>query len=209
MWARVEDGNIIEIISHPKPITVDEISHPRAIFTAWTDVDRINIGIYTVQQAEKLDARFYIPKDPTYAVSGTEVIETIEKSADKELTDTNDVDENDNPVLDDHDNQTVTLGLKSKAKLKADVDANRLLYIFDWLVQRKVTADTAVPLDVLHYMAAVRTAHASIHTAIDDAADMPAFVVLHTEEYNEDGTLKTVRKVNDWPDDYEVKGYRR
>ena len=209
MWARVEDENVIEIIPHPKPITVDEISHPRAIFTAWTDADRRNIGIYTVQQAEKLDARFYIPKNPTYAVSGTDVIETIEKSADKELTDTNDVDENGDPVLDDHGNQTVTLGLKSKAKLRADVYANRLLHIFDWLVQRKVTADTAIPSDVTTYMAAVRTAHASICTAIDNASDLDAFIVLHTDELNEDGTLKTVRKVNDWPDAYGVEGYKR
>ena len=198
MWARVEDENVIEIIPHPKPLTVDGISHPRAIFTAWTDADRRNIGIYTVQQAEKLDARFYIPKDPTYAVSGTDVIETIEKSADKELTDTNDVDENGDPVLDDHGNQTVTLGLKSKAKLRADVHANRLLHIFDWLVQRKVTADTAIPSDVTTYMAAVRTAHASIHTAIDIAADMDAFVALYPD-------IETT----DWPDDYGVKGYRR
>ena len=28
-------------------------------------------------------------------------------------------------------------------------------------------------------------------------------------ELNDDGTLKTVRKVNDWPDDYGVKGSRR
>ena len=198
MWARVEDNEVVEIITHPKPLTVDGISHPRAIFTAWTDADRRNIGIYTVQQAEKLDARFYIPKDPTYAVSGTDVIETIEKSADKELTDTNDVDENGDPVLDDHGNQTVTLGLKSKAKLRADVYANRLLHTFDWLVQRKVTADTAIPSDVTTYMAAVRTAHASIHTAIDNAADMDAFVALYPD-------IETT----DWPDDYGVKGYRR
>ena len=198
MWARVEDNEVVEIITHPKPLTVDGISHPRAIFTVWTDADRRNIGIYTVQQAEKLDARFYIPKDPTYAVSGTDVIETIEKSADKELTDTNDVDENGDPVLDDHGNQTVTLGLKSKAKLRADVHANRLLHIFDWLVQRKVTADTAIPSDVTTYMAAVRTAHASIHTAIDNAADMDAFVALYPD-------IETT----DWPDDYGVKGYRR
>ena len=131
-------------------------------------------------------------------MSGTDVIETIEKSADKELTDTNDVDENGDPVLDDHGNQTVTLGLKSKAKLRADVHANRLLHIFDWLVQRKVTADTAIPSDVTTYMAAVRTAHASIHTAIDNAADMDAFVALYPD-------IETT----DWPDDYGVEGYKR
>ena len=209
MWARVEDNEVVEILAHPKPLTVDGISHPRAIFSAWTDADRRAIGIYEVQPASRLNERFYTSKNPTYAVSGNKVVETIEKAADKKLDDTNNVDENGDPILDDHDNQTVTLGLKSQAKLQADKSAHGFIKGFGWLVQRKVSADTAVPSDVLHYMAAVRTAHASIQTAIDDAADMPAFIALHTEEYNEDGTLKTVRKVNDWPDDYGVKGYRR
>ena len=209
MWARVEDNEVIEIIAHPKPLTVDGISHPRAIFSAWTDADRRAIGIYEVQSASKLDERFYTPKNPTYAVSGNKVVETIEKAADKKLTDTDNVDENGDPILDDHDNQTVTLGLKSQAKLQADRYANGSLQGFNWLVQRKVTADTAIPSDVTTYMAAVRTAHASICTAIDNASDLDAFIVLHTDELNEDGTLKTVRKVNDWPDDYGVKGYKR
>ena len=209
MWARVEDNEVVEIFAHPKPLTVDGISHPRAIFSAWTDADRRAIGIYEVQPASRLDERFYTPKNPTYAVSGNKVVETIEKAADKKLDDTNNVDENGDPVLDDHDNQTVTLGLKSQAKLQADRYANSSLQGFNWLVQRKVTADTAVPSDVTTYMAAVRTAHASICTAIDNASDLDAFIVLHTDELNEDGSLKTVRKVNDWPDDYGVKGYRR
>ena len=209
MWAKVEDNEVVEILAHPKPLTVDGISHPRAIFSAWTDADRRAIGIYEVQSASKLDERFYTPKNPTYAVSGNKVVETIEKAADKKLTDTDNVDENGDPILDDHDNQTVTLGLKSQAKLKADKSAHGFIKGFGWLVQRKVTADTAIPSDVTTYMAAVRTAHASICTAIDNASDLDAFIVLHTDELNEDGTLKTVRKVNDWPDDYGVKGYKR
>jgi hypothetical protein len=58
-------------------------------------------------------------------------------------------------------------------------------------------------------MAAVRTAHASICTAIDNASDIDAFKVLHTTEYNEDGSVKTIAKVDDWPDDSGVKGNRR
>ena len=54
-----------------------------------------------------------------------------------------------------------------------------------------------------------RTAHASICTAIDNASDMAAFIALHNNVYNDNGTLKTVAKVNDWPDDYAVTGNRR
>ena len=103
----------------------------------------------------------------------------------------------------------ITKTLKTNAKNKATTQANGLLKDFDWLIQRKVTADTAIPSDVVTYMAAVRTAHASICTAIDNASDMDAFIVLHTTEYNEDKSVKTIAKVQDWPDDSGVKGNRR
>ena len=209
MWARVEDNEVVEIITHPKPLTVDGISHPRAIFSAWTDADRRAIGIYEVQPASRLDERFYTPKNPTYAVSGNKVVETIEKAADKKLDDTNNVDENGDPVLDDHDNQVVTLGLKSQAKLKADTIAHGLIKGFGWLMQRKVSADKAIPSAITTYIAAVRTAHESIATAIAACNTMTKFIAIHTDEYNDDRSLKTVRKVNDWPDDYGVKEYRR
>ena len=32
---------------------------------------------------------------------------------------------------------------------------------------------------------------------------------LHTTTYNEDGTINTIAKVQDWPDDYAVKVHRR
>ena len=113
------------------------------------------------------------------------------------------------PKNDADGNQIVTFGLKTNAKNKATTDANNLLNGFNWLIARKVTADTAVPSAVVTYMAAVRTAHASICTAIDNASDMAAFIALHNNVYNDNGTLKTVAKVNDWPDDYAVTGNRR
>ena len=213
MWALIKSNKIDHIIAHPKSMMIDDIKHPRAIFTKWSDAERKAIGIVPVTTSgSHLDARFYTEKNEAFALAGDKnsVVRTIGvKAANKKLDDTNSVDENGDPILDDHDNQTVSLGLKSQAKLKADTIAHGLIKGFGWLIQRKVTADTAIPSDVATYMAAVRTAHASICTAIDNASDLDAFIVLHTDELNEDGTLKTVRKVNDWPDDYGVKGYRR
>jgi hypothetical protein len=84
-----------------------------------------------------------------------------------------------------------------------------LLKDFDWLIQRKVTADTAIPSDVITYMAAIRTDHKAICDAIDGASDMNAFIVLHTDTYKEDGTIDVVARVNRWTDDKDVKQYRR
>ena len=229
MWAKLnsDKDTIEEIIVNPKTMTVDGITHPKTLFSLWTDAERKAIGIVPVTTSgTSLDSKYYIEQDESFAIAGDKnsVVRTIgQKAADKNLADVNEVwtqseiddgqapggtSAND-PKLDDDGNQIVTKGLKTVAKQKADVDANSLCQGFNWLIQRKVTADTAIPSAVVTYMAAVRTAHASICTAIDNASDIDAFKVLNTTEYNEDGSVKTIAKVEDWPDDSGVKGYRR
>jgi len=215
MWALLnsDEDAIEEIISEPKQMTVAGVNHPKALFELWTVAERKAIGIVPVTTTgTHLDVTYYIEADPTYAIAADKasVVRTIgEKAADRALADVNDVDADNNAIVDDHDNQTVTLGLKSDAKDRANTTSYRFIFGFDWLIQRKVTHDTDIPSDILTYIAAVRTAHASICTAIDNASDMAAFVALHTDVLNTDNSVKTVAKVNDWPDDYGVKGSRR
>jgi hypothetical protein len=160
-----------------------------------------------------LNSKYYIEKDEAFAIAGDKnsVVRTIgEKAADRKLADEDAKDEDGNQLYeDDGTTKKINYGLKTVAKNKATTDASSLLDGFNWLIARKVTADTAIPSAVVTYMAAVRTAHASICTAIDNASDMDAFKVLNTTEYNEDGSVKTIAKVDDWPDDSGVKGNRR
>ena len=215
MWALLnsDEDAIVEIISNPKNMTVAGVNHPRTLFKLWTDAERKAIGIVPVTTTgSHLDTAYYIEVDEAYAIADDKasIVRTIGvKAADRALEDVDEVDADDEPILDDHDNQVVTLGLKSQAKHKANVAADGCIKGFDWLIQRKVTHDTDIPSDILTYIAAVRTAHASICTAIDNASDMAAFVALHTDVLNADNSVKTVAKVNDWPDDYGVKGRRR
>ena len=229
MWAKLnsDKDTIEEIIVNPKTMTVDGITHPRTLFSLWTDAERKAIGIVPVTTTgSHLDTNYYIEVDEAFAIAGDKnsVVRTIGvKAADKALADVNEVwtqseiDDDrapdgtsaNDPKNDADGNQIVTFGLKTNAKNKATTRANGLLNGFNWLIARKVTANTAVPSAVVTYMAAVRTAHGSICTAIDNASDMDAFIVLHTTEYNEDGSVKTVAKVQDWPDDSGVKGNRR
>jgi hypothetical protein len=224
MWAKVDDSNnITEIIAHPKTMIVDGITHPRTLFSVWTDAEKRAIGIYEIQRATGVDENYYIANAPTYAVSGTKVVETITKSGDRNLADINEVwtqseiDDGqapsgikaNDPKLDDDGNQLVTKGLKTNAKNKATTQANGLLQGFNWLIQRKVTADTAIPSDVVTYMAAIRTDHKAICDAIDGASDMDAFIALHNDTYKEDGTVDVVARVNRWTDDKDVKQHRR
>ena len=216
MWALVKDGKIEEIISHPKGMTIDDISHPKTIFNVWTDADRKNIGILPVTTSgSHLDNRFYTEKNESFAIAGdgNSVVRTIgEKAADRRLDDEDATDSEGNKLKDKDGNQIINYGLKTQAKEKATNYANSLLQGFNWLIQRKVTADTAIPSDVLTYMAAIRTDHKAICDAIDGASDMDSFVTLYTNTYKTvDGkqVVDTIARVNRWTNDKNVEDYRR
>ncbi len=214
MWAKLNDAEdaIEELIQHPKTMVISGTTYPRQMFQ-WGTSELKAVGIVPVTTTgSHLNTNYYIEVDEAFAIAGDKnsVVKTIGvKSADKKLTDTNEVDKDGDPLLDNNGVQVVTLGLKSNAKNKATVSANGLLQGFDWLIQRKVTADTAIPSAVTTYMANIRTDHKAICDAIDGASDLDAFIVLHNDTYKEDGTVDVVARVNRWTADTNVKAYRR
>ena len=129
MWALLNDAEdaIEELIQHPKTMVIAGTTYPRQVFK-WSTVELKGLGIVPVTvTGSHLDSNYYIEKNEEFSVAedGNSVVQTIGvKAADKKLTDTNGVDENGDPFLDDHDNQIVTLGLCSQAKIKANKQAN-------------------------------------------------------------------------------------
>jgi hypothetical protein len=210
MWALVENNSITSVLgSFSSTITIGSRNYDKKELNNMSDSEKLAIGVYPVTPASRFDETYYINHEPTYAISGNTVVETITKAADKKLTDTNEVDENGDPFLDENGVQIVTLGLKSNAKNKATTSANGYLQGFDWLIQRKVTANTAIPSAVTTYMAAIRTDHGNICTALDAAADMAAFIALHTTTYNADNTVNVIAKTQSWTSDANVRQFRR
>jgi hypothetical protein len=211
MWALVDDSNKITNVygEFPSRITINNRNYDKAELNAMSDSEKLAIKIYPVTAAAELDDKYYISNDPTYAVDGNKVVETITKSADRKLADEDAKDEEGNQLLHDDGSKVINYGLKTTAKNKATTDADGLLKGFDWLIQRKVTADTAIPSDVLTYMASIRTDHKAICDAIDGASDLDAFIALHTDTFKGDGTVDVVARVNRWTTDANVKSYRR
>lgn len=96
--------------------------------------------------------------------------------------------------LDEDGNIVVTsYGLKSQKKAQVKATAASLLSPSDWYVIRASEGGAAIPTDVATYRAAVRTASDTMEAAIDAAADMDAFIALHTDTEESTATL------NDWP----------
>lgn len=171
-WALVESGNVTTIYTRPKAITLNGIQHPRNIFTVWSAAELKDIGIYSYNEVNaSVDSRFYTQG------SSTVVVDDVAGTVTKTYT----------------HNEKALAGLKSQKKVLVKATAASLLSGSDWLVIRAAEGGTAVPAAVATYRAAVRTTSGLMETAIDDAADMDAFIALHTDTDDDVGVL------NDWP----------
>ena len=211
MWALIKDNKIEEIIVIPKDLVIDDIRHSRRIFTAWTWDELNAIGIYTVEDSAKGNDRFQITSNPTYTFSASDKKVTTKYTiSDKALDDSEAKDESGNNILDDDGNKLINYGLKTIAINLAKTQANSFIARFNWLVERSIyDSSKAIPDAVKTYVTAIRKDCGDIETAITNASDLDAFIVLHTDELNSDETVKTVARVNRWTSDSTVKTYIR
>ena len=136
--------------------------HPYNWATAWSDEDKTQWGVTWQDDVDtSYDNRFYWARD-------------VERS----LTDINEVDEDNNPILDQDGNQVVTKGLKTIWIERTKSTANGLLTASDWYVVRNAEKSVAIPADITTYRDAVRTASGTIETAINACTTLDAFKAL-------------------------------
>jgi len=136
--------------------------HPYNWASAWSAEDKTQWGVTWQDDVDtSYDNRFYWARD-------------VERS----LTDINEVDEDNNPILDQDGNQVVTKGLKTIWIERTKSTANGLLTASDWYVVRNAEKSTAIPAEITTYRDAVRTATGTIETAINGCADLDAFKAL-------------------------------
>ena len=205
MWARIESNNIVEYYDRKKSIVLNNVRYSSQIFTIWTDAQRKDLGILPIViSGSHLDTRFYIEKDYSDAIAGdgNSVIRTIGvKAADRKLENEDAVDEDGNKLKDKDGNQIINYGLKHNAIQKVKTQQAGYLAETDWYIIRKADAGTAIPSNIQTWRNAIRTDATEIETAITNAADMDAFIALHTDTYKTvDGqqVIDVVARVNRW-----------
>jgi len=153
------DGNPLAV---DVPFTYGDVHYPANWLRLSTADEKTALGITEVADDPVYDSRFY----------------NGDGSA-KKLTDTNEVDENGDPLLDSDGDQVVTLGVKSVLKAQEKVTAGSLLARYDWYVVRKTEKSTAIPTAITTYRDGVRTACTTRETEIDACADTAALVTLY------------------------------
>jgi hypothetical protein len=201
MWAQVKDGSVEKIIAHPKSM-VDEngVQHPRSIFSMWTKEEKIAIGIYDVIMAPTYDDKYYISHNPTYAVVGDNVVQSIEKAGDHELEDVINTDEDGNSYIDLMTGTISTsLGLKSKAIDTVKLQQASYLAQTDWAIIRKSDNGTEIPDNIQTYRDAVRVKAEEMEEAITKATTMEAFKKLSITTHTKAGKVKDLAILQDWP----------
>ena len=170
-----------------KPLAVDvafshnDINYPANWLRLSTAQEKKNLGITEVDDPKTYDSRFYLG-------NGTA----------KKLTDTNEVDENGDPILDENGKQFVTLGVKSILKAKEKKTAGSLLAKYDWYIVRKAEKGTAIPSAISTYRDGVRTACDTREKEIDACSDTTALETLYG--YTEKDGVSTPN-LTQYPDD--------
>ena len=194
MFALVKDGSIVKMLSGNQGVTIDDIQHPKAIFTLWTKDEREAIGVYEVEMdtSKFKDQKWYINTNVTYSfgsgkVTGSYGDATARAHADTKWTAQ---DESDGKGT---EGEVATEGLKTVLIRDIKKQAESELGKTDWYVTRKSEKSTAIPSAVTTHRDAVRSKQSSMETAITNASDTPALETLYTR--NSEG----VRPLGDIP----------
>jgi hypothetical protein len=205
MWARIESNKIVEYYDRKQSIVLNNVRYSSQIFTIWTDAQRKDLGIVPVViSGSHLNTNYYIEKDHSDAIAGdgNSVIRTIGvKVADRKLENEDAKDEDGNQLFNDDGSKTINYGLKHNAIQKVKAQQAGYLAETDWYIIRKADVGTAIPSNIQTWRNAIRSDATAIETAITNAADMDAFIALHTDTYKTvDGkqVVDVVARVNRW-----------
>jgi len=213
MWALINDDNSInEIIRFPRSITINNVKHPRAIFTKWSWSELNAIGIYEVlDNGVKGNNKFEYTSQPTWTFNKTKKnVSSSYTITEKALDDSEVKDKDGKNILDLDGNNLINYGLKTLAKERAKQQANSFISRFNWLVERSIyDSSKAIPDAVKTYVASIRTDCSDIETAIDGATTMTKFKALYQDTVNSDGEVTEINRINRWTDDKTIKEYIR
>ena len=189
MFALVESGSIIKFFSGNKGVTIEDIQYPKTIFSIWTEDERNEIGIFSVEidNTNKKDEEYYYNTDITYSFDEDKVIGSYGLATPKNLDDEY-----------DDDDKLVAYGLKSKKKQIIKRQAEGLLAPTDWYVIKATEVeDYSVPSNITTFRADVRAKSNEMETAIDDASDVDALKTLYTYTKQKNGSI--TRPLGEFP----------
>ena len=181
MFALVESGSITSYPKGNRGIKIGDYNYPTDIYTKWTEAERNNIGIYTIENDDTnfKNQKWYINTAVSYSFGSGKVTASYGSATARAHADTlfTQADEDNGLGTKDDVKQK---GLKSVLIQQIKDQAKSILDETDWYITRKAEKSTAIPSSITTHRDAVRTKQASMITAITNASDTPALETLYT-----------------------------
>jgi hypothetical protein len=193
MFAVVQNGQVLKVVSPDQPFTVGDKQYSARFIRNSTPEEKLAAGVWDIVDAGRPDDRYYWVTGPTYRVNEVNsTVEAVYTSNPKALEDRLEVKEDGSPLyvqvynaeteqMEDTTEQVVTKGLKSQAVAQNKQVAGSLLAGTDWYIVRKADIGTDVPADVTAYRAAVRTEANRVEAAILAATSIDALIAVKAD----------------------------
>ena len=192
MYALVENNEVKQIITNPKPLLIGDVRYPAKIFQLWSQDDLNALGIYEVitDSTNKKDEAYYINTNEEYNYADNQVTRLWGTATPKRLEDENAVNEDGENVLDEDGNQVINYGLKTEKKKIIKQQASGLLAPSDWYVVKATeVADYNVPENITIFRADVRSKSNEMETQIDACTNVDELKALYEYTEQEDGKI--------------------
>jgi hypothetical protein len=181
MYALVEDGSILKLITNPKSMIIGDVRYPAKIFQLWSKSELNAIGIYEIvtDSTNKKDEKWYNNTNESYAFAENQVTRSWGTATAKAHEDTLFTAQDETDGLGTEGNVKVE-GLKTilikNIKKETAVELSKT----DWYITRNTEKSIAIPSAISTHRDAVRTKQAEMETAIINASDTPALETLYT-----------------------------
>ena len=193
MYALVENNEVKQIITNPKPLLIGDVRYPAKIFELWSQDELNAIGIYEVvtDSSNKKDEEYYFNTNEEYNYADNQVTRLWGTATPKRLEDEDAVDEDGKNILDNDGNQVINYGLKTVKKRIVKQQASGLLAPTDWyVIKANEVTDYNVPENITTYRAEVRAKSNEMETQIDACNNVDELKALYEYTRKADGTQK-------------------
>ncbi len=194
MYALVEDGSILKLITNPKSMIIGDVRYPAKIFQLWSTSELNAIGIYevTTDSTNFKDEKWYINTNESYAFADNQVTRSWGTATPKAHADSlyTSQDNTDGLIPNDKDVGDVkSRGLKYNLIKTLKQQVSNELSRTDWYITRNTEKSTAIPSAISTHRDLVRTKQAEMETAITNASNTPALETLYTYTEQDDGSV--------------------
>jgi hypothetical protein len=171
MFAVVQNGQVVQVVSPDQPFKVGDKQYSARFIRSSTPQEKLDAGVWDIVDAGRADDRYYWVTGPSWRVNEVNsTVEAVYTSNAKALEDRLEVKEDNTPLyvqvydptadngkgaMVDTTEQVVTKGLKSQNIAQVKQTAGSLLAQTDWMVIRKAERNVDIPAGVVTYRAGV------------------------------------------------------